>query len=155
MNGADRGRLDPQSLEVLDREECRDLIAAAQVGRVAFCRGDGVPTVLPVNHVVDTWTVAFRTTFGAKLSAALLERPVAFEVDHHDPSQRSGWSVLVRGVAHHATDPAVVARLEAMEVDVWADGVERPRWVCIPMDELSGRRIPEADDPRVRRRGPG
>jgi uncharacterized protein len=148
-----RGELDPQALEVLDREECRDLVAAAPVGRIAFCRGDGVPTVLPVNHVVDAWTVAFRTTFGSKLSAALLERPVAFEVDRYDERERAGWSVLVRGPAQHVTDVALVRRLESMELDVWADGVQRPRWVRIEMEELSGRRIPAGDDPRVRRRG--
>ena len=143
---------DPQGLEVLDREQCRDLLASVPVGRLAFCRADGVPTVLPVNHVVDAWTVAFRTTFGSKLSAALLERPVAFEVDEQDHERRTGWSVLVRGPVEHVTDPATIQRLDDLEVEPWADGVDRPRWVRIGMDELSGRRIPDPDDPRRRRR---
>jgi uncharacterized protein len=147
-----RGGLDPQALEILDREECRDLLASVRLGRIGFCRGDGVPTVLPVNHVVDAWTVAFRATFGAKLSTALLERPVAFEVDGHDEATRTGWSVLARGRAEHVTDRAVVERLERLELDTWADAVERPRWVRIGLDELSGRRILAGGDPRVHRR---
>jgi uncharacterized protein len=152
MDGWAHGELDPQALEILDREECRDLLAAATIGRLVFCRGDGVPTVLPVNHVIDAWTVAFRATFGSKLSAALLERPVAFEVDDHDEETRTGWSVLVRGRIEHVADDAVVRRLEALELDTWADAVERPRWIRIVMDELTGRRILGAGDPRVRRR---
>lgn len=151
MNEWARGELDPQALEVLDREECRDLLAAVPVGRIAFCRGDGVPTVLPVNHLVDSWTVAFRTTFGSKLSAALLERPVAFEVDGYDERDRTGWSVLARGPAEHVTDGSIVRRLETLELDVWPAGVERSRWVRVQMDELTGRRIPAADDPRAPR----
>jgi uncharacterized protein len=147
------GELDPQRLEVLEREECRDLVASKRVGRIAFCRGDGVPTVLPVNHVVDAWTVAFRTTFGSKLSAVLLERPVAFEVDEQDAETRTGWSVLVRGRTEHVVDEAVERRLDELELDTWADAVARARWVRVTMDELSGRRILPAGDPRVHRRG--
>jgi uncharacterized protein len=152
MHGWARGELDPQALEILDREECRDLLASVSLGRIAFCHGDGVPTVLPVNHVVDAWTVAFRATFGAKLSTALLERTVAFEVDGHDETARTGWSVLARGRAEHVVDPAIVERLESLELDTWADAVERPRWVRIELEELTGRRILAGGDPRVHRR---
>ena len=40
-------------LEVLDEVECRRLLAATDVGRVAFVGPDGFPVVLPVNFVVD------------------------------------------------------------------------------------------------------
>jgi uncharacterized protein len=153
MDEWSQGQVDPQRLEVLDREQCRDLVASQRVGRIGFCRGDGVPTVLPVNHVVDAWTVAFRTTFGAKLSAVLLERPVAFEVDGHDEAARTGWSVLVRGRAEHVVDDALARHLDDLELDTWADAVERSRWVRLTMDELAGRRILPADDLRAHRRG--
>jgi uncharacterized protein len=153
MDTWSHGQRDPQGLEELDREQCRDLVASVRVGRLAFCRGDGVPTVLPVNHVVDAWTVAFRTTFGSKLSAALLERPVAFEVDEFDGERRTGWSVLVRGPVQHVSERPVIERLETLGLDVWADGVERPRWVRVEMEELTGRRITGDDEGRVRRRG--
>lgn len=142
--------LDHQRMEVLDREEARDLLALASVGRLAFV-DRGEVTVLPVNHVVDAWAVAFRSTYGSKLTAAVRGQRVAFEADGLDAAHRTGWSVLVRGEAEHVTDPAVAERLEALYLDVWADAIERPRWIRIPIDEITGRRIPPADDPRVER----
>lgn len=142
--------LDHQRMEVLDREEARNLLALASVGRVAFIE-DGEVTVLPVNHVVDAWAIVFRTTYGSKLTAAVRGQRVVFEADRLDPAERAGWSVLVRGEAEHVTDPTVVERLEDLALDVWADAVDRPQWVRIPIDEISGRRIPTADDPRIER----
>lgn len=142
--------LDHQRMEVLDREEARDLLALASVGRLAFVEG-GEVTVLPVNHVVDAWAVAFRTAYGSKLTAAVRGQRVAFEADGLDGAQRTGWSVLVRGEAEHVTDPSVTERLDELSLDVWADAVERPRWIRIPIDEITGRRIPAPEDPRVDR----
>lgn len=150
MSPRRRPLLDHQRMEVLDREEARDLLALASVGRVAFVE-DGEVTVVPVNHVVDAWAIAFRTTYGSKLTAAVRGQRVAFEADRLDPAERTGWSVLVRGEAERVTDPTVVGRLEDLALDVWADAVDRPQWVRIPIDEISGRRIPTADDPRIER----
>ena len=132
--------LDAQRLEIVSRDECRDLVARARVGRIAFWL-DGDPTVLPVNHVVDAWSIAFRTTYGSKLLAAVRQERVAFEVDDLDPETRLGWSVLVRGTAEHVTDPATIRRLDALTLDVLADGIEREQWVRIPMSEVTGRRL--------------
>jgi uncharacterized protein len=143
MSGWSSSWSDPEGLEVLDREECRDLLASVPLGRVAFCR-EGTPTVLPVNHVVDAWTVAFRTSFGSKLDAALGWHELAFEADAHDPRTRTGWSVLVVGRGEHVTDPAIVRRLDGLGLDVWADAIQRSRWVRISMDDVSGRRIDPA-----------
>lgn len=136
---------DPQQLEVLTREQCRDLLASVRVARVALCDED-TPTVLPINHVVDAWTAAFRTTFGSKLSAAVKGRTVAVQADGWDAEGRTGWSVLARGAAEHVTDAAVLERLDGLGLDVWANGVERVRWIRVPLDELSGRRIPPRGD---------
>ncbi len=151
MDLADDTWLDPERLEVLSREQCRDLLASVPVSRVAFCL-DGVPTVLPVNHVVDAWSVAFRTSYGSTLNSAVRGQRVAIEADEWDAERRTGWSVLARGPAEHVTDQDRIRRLEGFDLDVWADGVDRSRWVRVPLDDLSGRRIPAPDDPRT---GPG
>jgi nitroimidazol reductase NimA-like FMN-containing flavoprotein (pyridoxamine 5'-phosphate oxidase superfamily) len=107
------------------------------VGRVAFVDA-GEPVVLPVNHAVSGRRVVFRTARGALLHEALMDRPVAFEVDDFDAGRRTGWSVLVRGRATLADD---TDELDALGLDAWADAVERDDWVTIVADEVTGRRI--------------
>ena len=129
--------LDHQGLEVIPPEECWQLLADAPVGRVAFNEA-GEPTVLPVNHAVVGHRVVFRTLRGSLLHEALMAEPVAFQVDSFDVIERTGWSVLVRGVADLADDPE---ELEKLELHPWADSVEREDWVQIRAEEISGRRI--------------
>lgn len=136
-----RPQLDPQHLEVLGREQCRELLASEPVGRLGFCLDDE-PIVLPVNHIVDGWDVVFRVTEGSKMQAATRELRVAYEADGTDPETRTGWSVLVRGHAEHVHDPDAIRRLQKLGLEVWADAINRPIWVRIPIDEISGRRIP-------------
>jgi nitroimidazol reductase NimA-like FMN-containing flavoprotein (pyridoxamine 5'-phosphate oxidase superfamily) len=133
----DRAGLDHQGLEVIDVDECWELLGSQPVGRVAFVDA-GEPMVLPVNHAVVGRRVVFRTRPGTLLHEALMREPVAFQVDDFDVARRSGWSVLVRGVADLAEDPDT---LWATELDAWADGVERDDWVEIRAEEISGRRI--------------
>ena len=61
-----------------------------------------MPFVVPVNYVLSCDTVLFRTHPGTKLDA-LRRRPVAFQVDSIDEARRTGWSVLVQGIAHEAS----------------------------------------------------
>lgn len=129
--------LDHQGLEVLSTDECWDLAASTPVGRVAFVE-DGDPAIFPVNHAVVGHRVVFRTARGALLHEALMDRPVAFEVDGFDPAERSGWSVLVRGQAGLAED---ADHLDDLGLDAWADAVERNDWVAIRVEEITGRRI--------------
>ncbi len=133
--------LDRQGLEVLDSDTCWALLAGAPVGRVAFVE-DGHPTVLPVTHRVDGHAVVFRTDSGAKLSAAIMNRPVAFEVDGWDAVAEVGWSVLVKGVADTVLDPDELAHLDGLGLEPWATGIERREWVRIRPDEIGGRSIP-------------
>jgi uncharacterized protein len=132
-----RPSLDHQGLEVIAPEECWQLLADSPVGRVAFNEA-GEPMVLPVNHAVVGHRVVFRTLRGSLLHEALMAEPVAFQVDGFDAIERTGWSVLVRGVADLAEDPD---ELEKLELHPWADAVEREDWVQIRAEEISGRRI--------------
>lgn len=129
--------LDHQGLEVIAPEECWQLLADSPVGRVAFNEA-GEPMVLPVNHAVVGHRIVFRTLRGSLLHEALMAEPVAFQVDSFDALERTGWSVLVRGVADLAEDPE---ELEKLELHPWADSVEREDWVQIRAEEISGRRI--------------
>ncbi|GGQ14165.1 helix-turn-helix domain-containing protein [Streptosporangium pseudovulgare] len=143
-----RGRPGPHPvLEKLEPAECLRLITPGGVGRVAFSGADG-PTILPVNYVVHDGAVIFRTASGGPLDDTLrtgvrgVEFKVAFEIDRLDEAGREGWSVLVRGGAHHVSDEE---RAAVAEVDVrpWAGG-ERELFIRIVPTEISGRRIRHA-----------
>jgi uncharacterized protein len=135
--------LDHSGLGVLPRDECLSRLGAARVGRVAFV-SQGDPVILPVNHGMDGESVIFRTSSGSKLLASDSELPVAFEVDGYDPDRRSGWSVMVRGVACTVEEPAEVARLNLLGVWPWADLVERTFWVRIRTYSITGRQVVHA-----------
>jgi nitroimidazol reductase NimA-like FMN-containing flavoprotein (pyridoxamine 5'-phosphate oxidase superfamily) len=136
--------LDHSGLGVLPREECLRRLAVARVGRVAFV-SQGDPVILPVNHGMDGESVIFRTATGSKLLASDREQPVAFEVDGFDVDRRSGWSVMVRGVATTVEDPDEVARLNLLGVWPWSDLVERKHWVRIRTYSMTGRQTVHRD----------
>lgn len=130
-----------QPLEVLGRDECIDLLTHGSfVGRVGLVV-DGRPLVLPVNYTVDGNTIVFCTAGGTKLNAIIAGADVAFEVDDSRSLRHSGWSVIVQGHAEVVDDEADLASLRAGPLRPWARGA-RDRWVRIPLDEISGRRIP-------------
>ncbi len=106
---------DHSGLAVLTVEECVARLSAARVGRLAF-NLDGGPTILPVNHEMDGHSVVFRTDSGSKLLVAVDQQAVAFEVDGYDPDRRSGWSVVIRGIATVIDDPVQIDRLGALGV---------------------------------------
>jgi nitroimidazol reductase NimA-like FMN-containing flavoprotein (pyridoxamine 5'-phosphate oxidase superfamily) len=126
----------------LTREECLERLASVGVGRVAVQLGDGAPLIRPVNHRFDapSQSIVFRTGAGSKLVALLASARAAFEVDELDPVSRTGWSVIVLGVAEVVASPAEIARLDATPLEGWTGG-ERTRWVQIRAETVSGRRI--------------
>ena len=50
-----------------------------------------MPEVLPVNYAIDGESILFRTGEGTVLTQASM-KVVAFEADHLDPSDQSGWT---------------------------------------------------------------
>lgn len=131
---------DRHGLEVLPLAQCLTLLRSRPLGRLAYIDA-GAPIVVPVNHLVDGSTVVFRTVAGKKLDAAIIGRPVAFQLDDHDPVRGTGWSVLVRGRADLLEDVDRIARYES-ELDSWAITEGREvAWIRIVPDEVSGRRL--------------
>ncbi len=132
---------EPVRIQTLGREECLHLLATQQVGRVGYV-SDGQPDVLPVNYVLDGDAIVFATSPGTKLWAAT-RTPVAFEVDSIDPPTRSGWSVVIHGLAQEITDldsPAVIERIHVLTLSPWPGG-KRTTMVRLPAMAISGRRV--------------
>jgi uncharacterized protein len=132
---------DHAGLEILPFDECLRLLASVPLGRVGFF-ADGELVLLPVNHVIDGQDPAFRTAPGSKLSAAEGQHLAAFEADHYDEQTRTGWSVLVIGRAEVVYDEAEVQRLNRRGLHPWVTAVERPFWIRIRANSVSGRRTP-------------
>jgi uncharacterized protein len=126
----------------LPRSESLRLLAANQFGRLAVALTEGAPVIRPVNYIFDepSQSVVFRTTDGSKLHGVLHAGEAAFEIDGVDEGSRTGWSVIIRGVAEEVTNQTEVRRLDALGVTPWAPG-RRRHWVRIRARTVTGRRI--------------
>jgi nitroimidazol reductase NimA-like FMN-containing flavoprotein (pyridoxamine 5'-phosphate oxidase superfamily) len=136
------------TLVPLDEDTCIELLEDAAVGRLGFITEQGAPSILPINHLVDAGEIVFRTAPGSKLSVALRESGahVVYEVDEYDASDRSGWSVLVRGGLEPILDRIRIAHLDRTGHHTWVDDLKRTNWVRIVPESVTGRRIVHPDE---------
>jgi uncharacterized protein len=123
----------------LDEGECHRLLAGAALGRLAFTEG-ALPTIQPVSFVVSLGEVLVPTRVGSKVAAAARGAVVAFEVDDFDAGQRTGWNVTVVGQSRVITEPAEVARLDALGARAWAPADE-PCYIAVQIAVIRGRRL--------------
>jgi nitroimidazol reductase NimA-like FMN-containing flavoprotein (pyridoxamine 5'-phosphate oxidase superfamily) len=135
-------------LEELDEAECLRLIAPGGIGRIAFSGRYG-PTVLPVNYRLHQSTIVFRTAHDSatdedlRTNIANAEYKVAFEIDDFSSVERTGWSVLVQGSAHHVDSEAERASVSEAGVEAWPGG-DREAFLRIIPSRITGRRIRQA-----------
>ncbi|WP_199737051.1 MULTISPECIES: pyridoxamine 5'-phosphate oxidase family protein [Micromonospora] len=89
-----------RALRKMPRAEAMRLVASVRVGRVVFTQR-ALPAIRPVNHVVLDGLVVFGTHRDSAVATQTAGAPtvVAYEVDQIDEEQRSGWSVVVTGLA--------------------------------------------------------
>lgn len=129
------------SLQELSAEQCRLLLATQQIGRLGV-NAEHYPLIFPVNYGLDGDVVVIRTRPGTKLSTAS-KANVTFEVDQIDPLTRTGWSVVVRGLAEEVTERhriELVHRTRQAGAHPWAPG-EHGHWLRIIPHLVTGRRI--------------
>ena len=122
----------------MERDQCLELFGRAPIARVVLsikC----LPVALPVNVALMGEDVIFSTDSGSKLTAAVEGQVVSVEADDVDFMYRTGWSVLITGVAELVSEPMAVewarSRLRA-----WAPG-SHPFLVKVPSTLISGRRL--------------
>ncbi|MCW2572705.1 MAG: pyridoxamine 5-phosphate oxidase-related FMN-binding protein [Frankiales bacterium] len=126
----------PGALRLLSGDECRELLASRQVGRLAYIARASMPDIVPVNYVLDRDDVLIRSGPGPKLQAAERRELVAFEVDAFDEDTHTGWSVVVHGIA--ICESSAEARRQ--EVTPWAAG-PRHTTIRISPRRITGRRL--------------
>jgi uncharacterized protein len=125
----------------IEVKDCLRLLATKEVGRIGFVLG-GAPHILPVNFVLDEEAVIFATAEGSKLRG-IARNPVVFEVDDTDPGSRSGWSVVIHGMAEEVTGsdpPALLSRVRALHIEPWTTG-DKPHLVRIRATSITGRAV--------------
>lgn len=125
----------------LDPKLALGLLGHAEYGRVAFV-SNGLPTIRPLNHVVDDGRIIIHTRQSSAFAQAVANEPglhVAYQADEIEPHSRLGWSVLVTGTATDASDDLRAEQL-GRRVQSWID---RPLDMIIAIDpqEVSGLRL--------------
>ena len=132
------------TIEMLDlpREECLRLLASRSFGRLAVSMGERAPVLRPVNYLFDeaSRSVVFRTAVGSGFHALVRSAEATFEIDGVEEHARTGWSVIMSGVADEVTDPGEISRLDGLALDSWAPG-DKAHWMRIRALAVSGRRI--------------
>ncbi len=133
-------------ITILTTDACWPLLRGAEVGRLAVSIGDH-PEIFPINHVVDHGTIVFRSAGGTKLAGAVLDRPVAFEVDGYEAVSGEAWSVVVKGQATEIERMYELFESTDLPLFPW-HATPKQHFVRIVPDQISGRRFHVVDPSR-------
>jgi nitroimidazol reductase NimA-like FMN-containing flavoprotein (pyridoxamine 5'-phosphate oxidase superfamily) len=135
-------------LTPLTDAECRELLAAHHLGRLAVTLPSGRPLIRPVNYAFDqpTQSVVFRSHSGSKQYALNHAPHACFEIDDSTGGKIGAWSVIIAGSTEVVSQPSEIARLERLGLDTWDQG-EDMSWVRIRANAVSGRRLDAVSDP--------
>lgn len=126
----------------LTRDECLAKLAAHSIGRIAVT-SRALPAIIPVNYALTgRTTIVFRTEPDGMLARATDDTVVAFEVDELAQDGRSGWSVLVVGVARHIEGSDRMRALQARVTSAVGEG--RDQFVAVAIGQLTGRVVEPA-----------
>jgi len=117
-------RVEARRMAELGRAEAMALLGGVSLGRIVFTQ-NALPTIRPVNHVLDRGEIVIRTHAGAALTRQTGRSGnggvvVAYEAEAIDPHTHLGWSVIVTGYARLVTDPQDLARYQAL-LEPWVD----------------------------------
>jgi len=126
-------------LATLSEAESVALLGTQKVGRLVFTRW-ALPAVTPVNFVLREGAVWIWTASTSSTWQAVRGSVVAFEVDQLDADTRTGWSVVVLGVAELVTRPEQIEEARRHGPQPWIPGREE-HLIRIPLKLVSGRRI--------------
>lgn len=127
-----------EELHPLSEADCWELLGHRRLGRLAVII-DGRPQIFPVNYAPVGRRLIFRSGPGSKVDAAL-GGPAAFEVDFHDESGGTGWSVLLQGAVEPVAEGEAGEPLRGVAVYPAAPG-HRPLLFVFTPDTVSGRRF--------------
>jgi nitroimidazol reductase NimA-like FMN-containing flavoprotein (pyridoxamine 5'-phosphate oxidase superfamily) len=127
-----------RSLVALSRRECVALLASQQLGRAVFTER-AMPAIVPVTFALHGDAIVLCTASDTRLASAATRGVLAFQVDDIDPHTRSGWSVVVVGVAELVVGSQEQASIRGL-LDPWVPGTNDV-FIRLPLRVVTGRRI--------------
>lgn len=120
--------------------ECRELLDAGGVGRLAFLTPDGLRMV-PLNFSVNRSVIVFRTLPDSELGRHGEGAEAIFETDAVDPATETGWSVVAAGRLTRPTEQDEVWDISGWRNPTpWSDG-NRCFHLELRWQSLTGRRL--------------
>lgn len=126
--------------EIIESQECLDLLQSTRTGRVALSVG-ALPAVFPVDYAVVDGRIVFLSDENARVTSAMQNSVVAFEADGVDEDADERWTVQVVGMAE--VDHRELDALRSEFGDRWlTPPAVGQTAVVIEPKMLSGRRIP-------------
>lgn len=130
---------DAGTMEVLDIQQCWELLASVEVGRLAVSAAGDID-IFPLNFAIDDGAILFRSAEGTKLVEVVLAGRVAFEVDGYEPAHGRAWSVVAKGSAELLDRFSEIHHAQDLPLFPW-NASPKERFVRIVPDRLSGRRF--------------
>jgi nitroimidazol reductase NimA-like FMN-containing flavoprotein (pyridoxamine 5'-phosphate oxidase superfamily) len=127
------------TMEILDVQQCWELLASVEVGRLAVSVAGDVD-IFPLNFAIDDGAIVFRSAEGTKLVEVVMAGRVAFEVDGYEPAHGRAWSVVLKGNADLLDRFSDIYRVQDLPLFPW-NASPKERFVRIVPDQLSGRRF--------------
>ncbi|MBL1086891.1 pyridoxamine 5'-phosphate oxidase family protein [Streptomyces actinomycinicus] len=129
--------------------EALSLLGSVSLGRLVFT-WQALPTVRPVNHIVDGGDIVIRTQEGGALTSSAQRADgtgvvVAYEADVIDPETHAGWSVVITGFARLITDPDELRRVLGM-LGPWGPQQETDHAVRIHPEMVTGVLVTDTHD---------
>ncbi|MCD5309577.1 pyridoxamine 5'-phosphate oxidase family protein [Kineosporia babensis] len=125
------------SVRVLDRQECLDLLATAQIGQLVFTY-QAMPDVLPVNVAVADDVLLIPFADGSMIERAARNTVVAFHVDKIDEDTHLGWSVTVVGRSFELREGDSLAGRQVKKPKAWMPG-RHDRTLAVALERVTGR----------------
>jgi len=125
--------------EMLDPQQCWELLASVEVGRLAVAAAGDID-IFPLNFAVDGESLLFRTAEGTKLVEVVLAGRVAFEVDGYEPTRGRAWSVVVKGGAELLDRWSDIYHAQDLPLFPW-NASPKERFVRIVPQSMTGRRF--------------
>jgi nitroimidazol reductase NimA-like FMN-containing flavoprotein (pyridoxamine 5'-phosphate oxidase superfamily) len=135
-------------VERLDEDECLRLLGTERLGRLVYSSRYG-PMALPVEYKLYEGSVVFcaakdtYTEEDLRTGIAHADYDVAFEIDRLDLQTHEGWTVLIRGSAHHVDTEAERTSIVDAWVEPWIEG-EPEHVIRITPARIWGHRIRRA-----------
>jgi nitroimidazol reductase NimA-like FMN-containing flavoprotein (pyridoxamine 5'-phosphate oxidase superfamily) len=132
-----------QGTEILETNQCLDLLRSISVGHLAVSMDD-TPQVFPINFTVDHGSIVFRTGEGTKLRTLRAQPKVAFQADGVNPETGMAWSVMVQGRAELFAGIEETLDSFNLRLFPWESG-PKDQFVRIVPTTMTGRRFKVAD----------